>query len=58
MDRTNADSAKNALTGRKFDLIIDKAAYASNDVRALLTYADCERYRKVATCVNFLLCSP
>ena len=36
MDRTDASSVKRALDGRHFDFVIDKIAYSSNDVKALL----------------------
>ena len=58
MDRTDADSVRNTLTGRKFDLIIDKTAYASNDVRTLLTYADCERYLQMSSCAVYSAAHP
>ena len=50
MDRTDAESVKSALEGRKFDIIIDKIAYGSNDVKALLENADCDRYIQMSTC--------
>jgi len=44
LDRTDAESIRRALSGRYFDLIIDKIAYCSNDIRSLLESADCSRY--------------
>ena len=49
MDKTDAASVQNALAGRYFDLIIDKVAYASNDVRTLLMHANCERYLQMSS---------
>lgn len=44
LDRTDAADIRRALSGRHFDLIIDKIAYCSNDIRNLLQAADCGRY--------------
>lgn len=44
LDRTDESDIRKALSGRHFDLIIDKIAYCSNDVRKLLDAADCGRY--------------
>lgn len=44
LDRTDAANIRKTLSGRHFDVIIDKIAYCSNDVRNLLESADCGRY--------------
>lgn len=44
LDRTDAADIERALSGRYFDVIIDKIAYCSNDVRNLLETAHCGRY--------------
>ncbi len=44
LERTNAESLKNVLSGRHFDLVIDKIAYSSNDIRKLLDVLDCDKY--------------
>ena len=49
-DRTDAKSVEQALAGRSFDIIIDKIAYSSNDVRALLPYVTCKKYIQMSTC--------
>ena len=49
MDRTDAESVKSVLSGRKFDCIIDKVAYASNDVRALLQTVKCTHYLQMSS---------
>ena len=36
LDRMDSSSVKRALENQKFDVIIDKIAYGSNDVKALL----------------------
>jgi len=50
MDRTNPDSVRNAIGGKRYELIIDKVAYASNDVKALLENVGCDRYIQMSTC--------
>lgn len=50
MDRTEPKQVKAALAGKTFDVIIDKVAYSSNDVRALLENADCRKYVQMSTC--------
>ena len=50
LDRTDAVSVKKALGGQKFDLIIDKIAYGSNDVKALLENVSCDRYIQMSSC--------
>ena len=49
-DRTDSTSVKRAFGGSKFDVIIDKIAYSSNDVKALLENVSCERYIQMSTC--------
>ncbi|MBO4456269.1 MAG: NAD-dependent epimerase/dehydratase family protein [Butyrivibrio sp.] len=50
MDRTDAASVKRAVKGESFDVVIDKVAYSSNDVRALLPNIKCDRYIQMSTC--------
>ena len=50
VDRMSSASVKEALGGRHFDLIIDKIAYSSNDVKALLENVSCDRYIQMSTC--------
>ena len=50
MDRMDSESVKQALGGRHFDLIIDKIAYSSNDVKSLLENASCDKYIQMSTC--------
>jgi nucleoside-diphosphate-sugar epimerase len=53
MDKTDADSVKAALCGQPFDVLIDKVAYSSNDVRSLLSAADCARYIQMSSCAVY-----
>lgn len=50
VDRTDSSSVKSALGGQKFDVIIDKIAYGSGDVKALLENVSCDRYIQMSTC--------
>ena len=50
MDRMDSSSVKNALAGCHFDVIIDKIAYSSNDVKALLENVSCDKYIQMSTC--------
>lgn len=49
-DRTDTESVKRALSGLKYDVIIDKIAYGSNDVKALLENVSCDRYIQMSSC--------
>lgn len=49
MDRGDAESMRNALAERHFDVVIDKIAYCSNDIRALMDIIDCDYYVYMST---------
>ena len=44
LDRNHAESMRHALTGKHFDVVIDKIAYCSNDIRYALDVLDCDKY--------------
>ncbi|MCH5288245.1 MAG: NAD-dependent epimerase/dehydratase family protein [Christensenellaceae bacterium] len=44
LDRTEPESMRQALSGRHFDVVIDKIAYCSNDIRSAIEVLDCDRY--------------
>lgn len=44
LERTNAESIKNSLSGRHYDVVIDKIAYCSNDIKYILDVVDCDKY--------------
>lgn len=50
LDKTSAESVKNALSSKRFDLVIDKVAYSSNDVRTLFENASFDKYIQMSTC--------
>ena len=49
VERTSAESMKNALGGIHFDVVIDKLAYASNDVRIAMDAVDCDKYIQMSS---------
>ena len=49
-DRMDGESVKRAVGGECFDIIIDKVAYCSDDVRSLLENVRCGRYIQMSTC--------
>lgn len=44
LDRTNPQSMREALAGTHYDVVIDKIAYCSEDIRNLMEVVDCDRY--------------
>ena len=48
-EMTSADCFGKAFCAQ-FDVVIDKVAYSSNDVRALLSNIKCDRYIQMSTC--------
>lgn len=49
LDRSVEGSIAAALNGRSFDVVIDKIAYSSNDVKRLLDHVDCGKYILMST---------
>ena len=49
VERTDSESMKNALKDKHFDVVIDKLAYASNDVKYAMESLDCDRYIQMST---------
>lgn len=44
LKRTNAESVKEALRGTHYDVVIDKIAYCSNDIKYVMDAVDCDKY--------------
>ena len=42
--RTDEQSVKEALSGTHYDVVIDKIAYCSNDVKYVMDTVDCDKY--------------
>lgn len=53
VDKTDGESVRQHLGREQFDLVIDKVAYASNDVRALLENIRCARYIQMSSCAVY-----
>ena len=49
VERTDPESMKSALKDKHFDVVIDKLAYASNDVKYAMESLDCDRYIQMST---------
>ncbi len=49
LDRTDAQSVRDALSGRHFDVIIDKLAYCSNDIKSVMNAANFDQYIQMST---------
>ncbi len=52
-DKTDPESVRAALGNQTFDLIIDKIAYSSNDVKSLLQNACCKKYIQMSSCAVY-----
>ena len=50
VDRTDPSDVKRALEGCKYDVVIDKIAYGSNEVKWLLENVSCDRYIQMSSC--------
>ena len=50
MNRSDYNSVKEALAGKSYDVIIDKIAYCSNDVKKLLENVRCKKYIQMSSC--------
>lgn len=44
LERTNRESVKEALSGTHYDVVIDKIAYCSNDIKYVMDVVDCDKY--------------
>ena len=42
--RTDAQSVKEVLSGEHYDVVIDKIAYCSNDIKYVMDAVDCDKY--------------
>ncbi len=49
LERTDPESMKQALAGKHFDVVIDKIAYASNDIRYAMESIDCDKYIQMSS---------
>ena len=44
LDHSNPESIRQALTGIRFDVVIDKIAYCSNDIKYIMDVVDCDKF--------------
>ena len=44
VERTKEESIKSAVKGLHYDVVIDKIAYCSNDIRYVMDNVDCDKY--------------
>lgn len=44
LERTDGESVKNAISGTHYDVVIDKIAYCSNDIKYIMDVVDCDKY--------------
>lgn len=44
IERTDEKSMKNALNGVHYDVVIDKIAYCSNDIKSAMEAVECDKY--------------
>lgn len=44
LERTSEESVKNALSGKHYDVVIDKIAYCSNDIKYVMEAVSCDKY--------------
>ena len=54
MNRSDYDSVRRALSKKEYDVIIDKIAYCSNDVKNLLENVSCNKYIQTSSCSVYL----
>lgn len=53
MDKTDGQNVKDSVGTEEYDVIIDKVAYSSNDVRSLLENVRCKRYIQMSSCAVY-----
>ena len=44
LERTKEESIREALSGTHYDVVIDKIAYCSNDIKYVMDVIDCDKY--------------
>lgn len=44
LERTKEESVREALSGTRYDVVIDKIAYCSNDIKYVMDVIDCDKY--------------
>ena len=49
LERTEPESMRNALADKEYDVVIDKIAYCSNDIKSALDVIHCRKYIYMST---------
>lgn len=49
LERTDASSIENAISGVHYDVVIDKIGYCSNDIKYVMDAVDCDKYIYMST---------
>lgn len=49
LDRNNHESIRQRLAGKHYDVVIDKLAYCSNDVKQIFDVIDCDKYIQMSS---------
>ena len=49
LERTDPENMKQVLAGKHFDVVIDKIAYASNDIKYAMESIDCDKYIQMSS---------
>ena len=44
LERTSEESVKNALSGKHYDVVVDKIAYCSEDIKYVMETVSCDKY--------------
>lgn len=55
LDRSDAESVKKALQGKHFEVVIDKIAYCSNEIKYVLDVIDCNKYIQMSSAAVYHL---
>ncbi len=53
IERTNEASIKTALSSIHYDVVIDKIAYCSNDIKYVMEVVDCDKYIYMSSISHF-----
>ena len=56
MDRQNQEDLKSLFSNAHYDLVIDKIAYSSNDIKKLLDVISCDRYMLMSSTAVYEYC--
>lgn len=58
IDKTDPESVRKALSGNHYDVVIDKVAYSSNDVKSLVENVSFGKYVMMSSCAVYPVVHP